>query len=142
MLEKYNQFISNLNEIENPLSEQYSLLPVLGLSILNQVQVWHWQTEKGHHHVSLGEFYQTFQELNDKLAEVIIGKYNRFSVMDHSLFDLQDIDTVNMEDWFDDLIGTYQTVKSNYFENQDDIENVIDDILTELQQIKYLLKQD
>lgn len=141
MLEKYDQFIFKLNETTNPLNNEIANLPLLGLHILNQVQVWHWQTSNNSEHEVLGKFYNEFYELNDQLTEVIMGKYNKISVQNHIPLELQDIKEVILETWFDDLIDTYQTIKDEQFDDSDEIENIIDDITTSIEQLKYLLRQ-
>ena len=41
---------------------------------LNQIQVWHWQTKSYAEHEALGEYYNKFNALNDKLVETWQGK--------------------------------------------------------------------
>ena len=41
---------------------------------LNQIQVWHWQTKSYSEHESFGEYYTSFNKLNDRLVETWHGK--------------------------------------------------------------------
>ena len=46
------------------------------MNFLNDVQSYHWQTKSYAEHEALGEYYNKFNELNDRLVETYQGKTN------------------------------------------------------------------
>ena len=44
------------------------------INFLNDVQSYHWQTKSYAEHEALGEYYNKFNELNDRLVETYQGK--------------------------------------------------------------------
>ena len=46
------------------------------MNFLNDVQSYHWQTKSYAEHEALGEYYNKFNELNDRLVETYQGKIN------------------------------------------------------------------
>ena len=46
------------------------------INFLNDVQSYHWQTKSYAEHEALGEYYNKFNELNDRLVETYQGKTN------------------------------------------------------------------
>ena len=46
------------------------------MNFLNDVQAYHWQTKSYAEHEALGEYYNKFNELNDRLVETYQGKVN------------------------------------------------------------------
>ena len=58
------------------------------MSFLNNIQVYHWQTQSYSEHEALGEYYETLTKLNDKLVESWQGNQNtrlRFSEGPYSI---------------------------------------------------------
>ena len=47
------------------------------MNFLNDVQSYHWQTKSYAEHEALGEYYNKFNELNDRLVETYQGKTNQ-----------------------------------------------------------------
>ena len=47
------------------------------INFLNDVQSYHWQTKSYAEHEALGEYYNKFNELNDRLVETYQGKTNQ-----------------------------------------------------------------
>ena len=46
------------------------------MNFLNEIQAYHWQTKSYAEHEALGEYYNKFNELNDRLVETYQGKTN------------------------------------------------------------------
>ena len=46
------------------------------MSFLNNIQVFHWQTQSYAEHQALGEYYESLTDLNDKLVESWQGNQN------------------------------------------------------------------
>ena len=58
------------------------------MSFLNNIQVFHWQTQSYAEHEALGEYYESLTDLNDKLVESWQGNQNtrlKFSEGPYSL---------------------------------------------------------
>ena len=46
------------------------------MSFLNNIQVFHWQTQSYAEHQALGEYYESLTDLNDKFVESWQGNQN------------------------------------------------------------------
>ena len=44
------------------------------MNFLNDIQAYHWQTKSYSEHESFGEYYTSFNKLNDRLVETWHGK--------------------------------------------------------------------
>lgn len=140
-LKSFNEFYEDLNEAAKYTTDRsISLLAMNGLSIRDQIHVFHWQTEIGDQHSALGDFYDSFLEQLDGLMEVVMGKYGRFSVKSVGtpapLVDLKD---VNVEELVSKYVSVFESYKAETFKNDPEIVNILDEIIASIQKLKYLL---
>jgi hypothetical protein len=140
-LKSFEQFYSDLNEAAKYTGDKnIALLAMYGLSLRDQIHVFHWQTEVGDMHSALGDFYGDFIDQLDGLMEVVMGKYGRFSVKGIGtpapLVDLKD---VNVEEFVNKFISIFEGYKKDTFKNDPEILNIIDEVVASIHKLKYLL---
>jgi hypothetical protein len=137
---KLHSFEEFLNEsaVRFTSNPSHAQLAADGLSLLDQIRVWHWQVTIGDLHKALGDFYDEFSGLNDTVVEAVMGKYGRFSIKGTTSQILVDYD-VNT---FDDAIAKYESLYANeykrLFKADSEICNIIDEIVALMQKLKYL----
>jgi len=105
------------------------------IKLQNQLRINHWQTESYAQHKAFGKAYDGLGDLIDSLVEVHQGKYGRIMYPSPASVDLVnmnelDINSVYLSSEFDKEVDT---------EKDTDCQNIRDEILAELNQLKYLL---
>ena len=129
-----SKIIPNFQEFINEAAKytddkSIAVLAMNGLSLRDQIHVFHWQTEVGDQHKALGDYYDTFLEQLDGLMEVVMGKYGRFSVKSVGtpapLVDLKD---VNVEEFVDSKVSIFVEAKK-IFAKDPEILNIIDEVI-------------
>ena len=141
MIPNYKEYLALEEAAKYTTDKNHSLIAVHGLSLRDQIHIWHWQTEVGDQHKALGEFYENLLEKVDELVEVIMGKYGRISVKSvgspKPLIDLQDLK--NIDTFVDGYIKLFDNFRNTTFKNDTEIQNIIDEIVAETLKLKYLL---
>ena len=134
-LYKYSDFIFE-EKISNNTS--HSKLAIDGLSLLSQIRLWHWEVTVGDLHKALGDFYDTFSGINDKLIETVMGKYGRIKISNQEQKSLVDYSEEEFNRYISETENLYSKEYKNTFKNDPEICNIIDEILSEIQKMKYL----
>jgi len=110
------------------------------LTITNQLHIYHWQTSSGFHHKSLGVAYGNLDGLLDRFVEVYMGKNGRITSkegFDLKLLNITDNNPVNfIEKTIDFLTNDIPKLLK---EEDTDLLNIRDEMLTELNILKYKL---
>ena len=115
------------------------------MSFLNNIQVYHWQTQSYSEHEALGEYYESLTLLNDKLVESWQGNQNtrlRFSEGPYSLENyFSKEETKNKIIDFKNQVTTMSgyVAELNESNNFDDIENILEEISETNSRTLYLL---
>ena len=110
------------------------------MNFLNDVQSYHWQTKSYAEHEALGEYYNKFNELNDRLVETYQGKINeriKFSAeLRPGIMNYADKEIVKSEvnKQADRINEAYKQV-----EGQIDLESILEDMLEATSQLCYHL---
>ena len=140
-MKSFQQFYNELNEAAKYTGDKnIALLAMHGLSLRDQIHLFHWQTEVGDMHTALGNFYNEFLEQLDGLMEVVMGKYGRFSVNSlGSPAPLQDLQEADVEGLIERYVQIFEGYKDTTFSNDPEIVNIIDEIVASIQKLKYLL---
>ena len=110
------------------------------MNFLNDVQSYYWQTKSYAEHEALGEYYNKFNELNDRLVETYQGKINeriKFSAeLRPGIKNYADKEIlkseVNMQ--ADRINEAYKQV-----EGQIDLESILEDMQEATSQLSYHL---
>lgn len=138
-------FKKNKPEIKNSRSEskenQYQTVFRNILKNMSQAKLLHWQTPKYSQHKALDELFESLVDLGDELAESIMGKYGRPRLSGENLsIDLFNYDN-NLSSFMDHLYSCYKEDCRSLFDEKRDTEliNLIDEILSMIDKIKYLL---
>jgi hypothetical protein len=108
--------------------------------VQNQFRIYHWQTKSYAHHKSFGKIYEILDEAIDKLLETYFGKYGRayatenFNITLNNLVDGSGVTLANQT--IDFLMGEFpKSIKST----DTDLLNIRDEIVGDLNRLKYLL---
>ena len=110
------------------------------MNFLNDVQSYHWQTKSYAEHEALGEYYNKFNELNDRLVETYQGKINeriKFSAeLRPGIMNYADKEIVKSEvnKQADRINEAYKQVQG-----QIDLESILEDMQEATSQLSYHL---
>jgi hypothetical protein len=105
------------------------------IQLEQQMRVLHWQTKSYARHNAYGQIYDALSDLIDKFAEVGMGKYGRFEVDSISIKNLDDL---QLESYLDMMIKGLAAFNQE-FSADSDLLNLRDEILAEINKLKYLL---
>ena len=111
------------------------------LQNVSQAKLLHWQTPKYAQHKALDKLFKSLIDLGDNLAESIMGKYGRPHLSEENLclklFNYNN----NLSYFMDELYSCYRNDCRCLFEENKDSEllNIIDEIISLIDRIKYLL---
>jgi DNA-binding ferritin-like protein len=104
-----------------------------------QLRIFHWQTKSYAEHKAFGSAYNALGDLFDKLVEVYSGKYGvpkakiRYDIV------LENYDeSINVTSYLDNFISYTEQLKEQ-LSDAADILNILDEIVAEVNQLKYLL---
>jgi len=111
------------------------------LQMQNQLRIFHWQTKSYAQHKALGKAYETLDGLIDKFVETALGRKEASFTngnIDIKLFDITELSIC-------DAMDTYKTFLSDVTrklnpEADTDLLNILDEMLSVLNQTCYLLK--
>ena len=115
------------------------------MSFLNNIQVFHWQTQSYAEHEALGEYYESLTDLNDKLVESWQGNQNtrlKFSEGPYSLENyFSKEETKNKINEFKNQVTQLSgfVAELNESNSFDDIENILEEISEVNSRTLYLL---
>jgi hypothetical protein len=109
------------------------------LKIQNQLRIFHWQTTSYAQHKAFGKAYENLDGLIDGFVETFTGKYGRSKASVQYTIDLDNLG----EDYLvviDSFISYLITLNNELDETLDtDLLNIRDEMLSELNRLKYLL---
>jgi len=108
------------------------------LNVLNQVRVFHWMTTSYAQHKALGDLYEALDDNVDTLVETYMGNKDRhdmpiFQVQTAAHSDLNQL-SMFLKQAYNDLKVFRGRIKIT------EIQNVIDELSTNINQAVYLLK--
>lgn len=110
------------------------------LTILNQLKVYHWQTTSYAQHQALGGAYDALNGLIDQFIEVYMGKYGRIEAKGGSTtVDLFNTDQLPVDGFVDNAVEYLVNLEIPDKNADTDLMNIRDEILGELNKLKYLL---
>jgi hypothetical protein len=110
------------------------------LTIHNQLKIYHWQTKSYAEHKAFGRVYDKFTDLIDSFIEVFMGKYGTIKNNGGFKISLDEYASGSITSKLDEYIKylTNDLVKS-MSEEDTDLLNIRDEMLSELNTLKYLL---
>jgi DNA-binding ferritin-like protein len=110
------------------------------LTMENQMRIFHWQTMSYAEHKAFGKIYQNLTELIDNFVEVCMAKHGRPDFGGEFNLPQYDYKAVNVDEYINSMIEFLISLDSVYQEQIDsDILNIRDEMLAEVNRLKYLL---
>ena len=110
------------------------------LTLQNQLKIHHWQTKSYAEHQALGGAYDEFSGLIDEFVEVFMGKYGRVESKNGFNIELSNYKDISATDFADKYIDYLVNELPKSLEESDtDLFNIRDEMLAQLNKLKYLL---
>jgi hypothetical protein len=110
------------------------------LTLQNQLKIHHWQTKSYAEHKALGRAYDEFSGLIDEFVEVFMGKYGRVESKNGFNIELANYKDISATDFADKYIDYLVNELPKSLEESDtDLFNIRDEMLAQLNKLKYLL---
>lgn len=110
------------------------------LTLHNQLKIHHWQTKSYAEHQALGGAYDEFSGLIDEFIEVFMGKYGRIESRDGFKIELENYKDISPTDFVDKYVDYLVNELPKSLEESDtDLFNIRDEMLAQLNKLKYLL---
>jgi len=114
------------------------------LFILNQLRLFHWQTNSFAQHEAFGKIYDELNDLIDMFVEVYIGKYGRtfnFSGgYESKLYDYSDSNVAEFVEKTVEYLTNNLLSQDEYNPaTNSDLYNLRDEMLAQINKLKYLL---
>ncbi len=110
------------------------------LTLHNQLKIHHWQTKSYAEHQALGGAYNEFSDLIDEFVEVFMGKYGRIESKDGFKIELSNYKEISPTDFVDKYVNYLVNELPKTLEKTDtDLLNIRDEMLGQLNKLKYLL---
>lgn len=142
--------MKNLLNFKDFLNENVSASTSLGELILkflwvrDQAHIFHWQTKSNSIHTTLGDFYELYLEKIDELVECIFGMTEETFKIGTGSIELVDLSEDSLDVYKKTVVDIFESDFPKIFQKTDKTENlynIINDILGELNKLKYLLSQ-
>jgi DNA-binding ferritin-like protein len=110
------------------------------LTTTHQLHVYHWQTDSYAAHQAFGQAYDALDGLMDQFVEVFMGKYGKVASKEGFNVNLSNITDKKPVEFIDTIIDflTNELPKS-LKDNDTDLLNIRDEMIAELNKLKYLL---
>lgn len=110
------------------------------MTMSSQFRVLHWQTESYAQHNAYGKIYETLSELSDKFMEEYMGKYGRcYFDNSYGTIRIYNINDMDIQKFILHHIEIFNDLNENLDEMDTNLLNIRDEIIGELNQLKYLL---
>jgi hypothetical protein len=110
------------------------------LTLHNQLKIHHWQTKSYAEHQALGGAYDEFSGLIDEFIEVFMGKYGRIESPGGFKIELDNYKDISPMDFVDKYVEYLVNELPKSLEETDtDLLNIRDEMLGQLNKLKYLL---
>lgn len=110
------------------------------LTLHNQLKIHHWQTKSYAEHQALGGVYDEFTDLIDEFVEILMGKYGRIKGKDGFTIELKDYENLSTLDFVDKYVKYLIDELPKSIDTSDtDLLNIRDEMLGQLNKLKYLL---
>ena len=110
------------------------------VKIQTQFKFLHWQTKSYAKHNAYGGFYDSLTDLIDKYAEVCMGKLGRPDFGGDFNLEFKDIKTFSSQTFLDNATDFIVSIAEKLDSEKDtDLLNIKDEILAEVNKLKYLL---
>jgi hypothetical protein len=110
------------------------------LETQTQFRILHWQTKSFSRHGAYGRIYDSLDDLIDKFVEVCMGKHGRPSFSGGYTLAGKDIEELELTEFINLVCEYLVGLSESYDPKMDsDLLNLRDEMLAEINQLKYLL---
>lgn len=110
------------------------------LETQTQFRVLHWQTKSLSRHKAYGKIYGSLDDLIDTFVEVCMGKHGRPSFKGGYTLAGNDIEELELTDFINSVCEYLVGLSEDYDPKMDsDLLNIRDEMLAEINRLKYLL---
>ena len=110
------------------------------LTLHNQLKVYHFQSDSYAQHQAFGGAYNEFTDLIDTFIEEFMGQYSRIMNKDGFKVELYNITDKDPDKFIEEYISFLVTeLPKGLKETYTNLLNIRDEMLSELQKLKYLL---
>jgi hypothetical protein len=107
------------------------------IQIQGQLKILHWQTQSFAEHNAFGATYDSLDDKLDRLIEAYIGKYQRPKFGGVQSLSFADYDSIKVDAF---LLSIYEFFVDLFMADQDaELANLRDEIVADVQKLKYLL---
>lgn len=108
------------------------------IQLQQQFRILHWETKSYARHKAYGEIYDLLDDLVDTFVEIHMGKYGRpkFDTMN---VELNSMKNVKVNDLINNAIEFLNGLSNQLDPKDTDLLNIRDEMLGELNKLKYLL---
>jgi DNA-binding ferritin-like protein len=110
-------------------------------TLQHQIKVLHWQTKSYARHKAYDDVYSSLGELIDNFVEIYMGKYGRveFSGGEGSIT-LKNTDSLQLNNFLKDNIDWLKSLNEKLkSDNDSDLLNLRDEMMGEINKLRYLL---
>jgi hypothetical protein len=109
------------------------------IQIQQQLRIFHWQTKSYARHKAYGDAYEALGDLIDTFVEVHMGKYGRFQLADTSI-EITNTSDTSVKEFIAASINFLVSMSESLNPEVDtDLLNIRDEMLAEMNKLKYLL---
>jgi DNA-binding ferritin-like protein len=111
------------------------------LTLHTQLKIYHWQTKSYAEHQALGSTYDELTDLIDGFVEILMGKYGRVKSKSGFKIELSNYEDLVVVDFVDKYIDylTDDLPSGLETEKDTDLLNIRDEMVGQLNKLKYLL---
>jgi hypothetical protein len=110
------------------------------LETQTQFRIIHWQTKSFSRHKAYGKIYNLLDDLIDRFVEVCMGKHGRPSFTGGYTLAGSDIEELDLTEFINSVCEYLVGLSEDYDPNMDsDLLNIRDEMLGEINRLKYLL---
>jgi len=134
-----NSFFFGLFIIKLKKMHHKSVIKIMNFQ--QQMRILHWQTTSFARHNAYGGIYDTIDDLLDKFAEVCMGKYGRIELNDEiSELKLKNMKDLSINSYLNEFCDFLIELTGEFDDEKDtDVLNIRDEVLAEVNKLKYLL---
>jgi hypothetical protein len=110
------------------------------MTMSEQFRVLHWQTESYAQHNAYGKIYESISDLADKFMEEYMGKYGRcYFDGGYGTIRVYNINDMDIQKFVMHHIDIFNELDEKLDDDDTNLFNIRDEIVGELNQLKYLL---
>lgn len=111
------------------------------LTLVNQLKIYHWQTKSYSQHIAFEKVYDELSDLIDDYIEIFMGKYGKIKNSSGFNLNLNDMENSNISSFIEEYCKffTNDFVENLNEDSDTDLFNIRDEMLAQLNKLKYLL---